>query len=97
MPNDQAYYAPQSVIDKVTAELVNEFAQRGHRLIPITQEDIDSALTRIDALLLSAAHHAHDVATRLQQEATMGTGYLNSVQLPGQLLDALTAIRQSDK
>lgn len=44
------YASPQAVIDEVEAQVCRDFVQRGNRLMPLKQADVDSAVTKAVAM-----------------------------------------------
>lgn len=88
---------PAAVIEHVAKELVAEFEQRGHRLIPLSQADVAAVVARADALLQAIAHCEHDRGTRLTQKVARDKAYINHVGLAGDLIDAINSRRSSTK
>ena len=84
----------ETVIEAVRSEIIEEFRRKGERLLPINQGDIDGAVARVDVRLKTASHQARQHASQFLAKAKDTKAFLSQAQLPGLLLDALTANRK---
>lgn len=89
------YASPQAVIDEVEAQVCRDFVQRGNRLMPLKQADVDSAVTKAVAQFEAIAHCEKDRSQRLQAKVSKDNAYFDHVQVSKDLLDAINARRSS--
>jgi hypothetical protein len=84
---------PLAVTDEVERQIASDFSQRGLRLLPLTQADIDSARGRADAQLRAVAARELGNGARLNKVAQSTNRYVNRMQLSKALIDALNRRR----
>lgn len=84
---------PLAAADEVERHIASDFCQRGLRLLPLTQADIDSARDRADAELSAVALRELGHGARLSKVAQSTNRYVNRMQLSKALIDALNRRR----
>lgn len=87
----------QSTVDEVERLIAQDFAQRGHRLQPLNQADIDAAINRAEDHLRLVAQQARERSEHANHLAARTAGFINEVVLSGALLNALNRRRQSTR
>lgn len=85
----------QELISEVSKQVVRSFVQRGERLMPLSQEDVEEAKVKAKALLLALAGQERELEQRLKGKVLKDRAYLDNVSLSGALLEALNKNRSS--
>lgn len=84
---------PLAISDEVERQIASDFRQRGMRLLPLTQEDLDAARNRADAQFREAAQRETANGLNLGKSAQRAYRFINQMQLSKALIDALNRRR----
>jgi hypothetical protein len=88
-----SYDSHKALADEVEREIANDFNQRGLRLLPLTQADVEAALAKAEAQLQSTSRQELNRGARLSKSAARVGNFINDVQLSSGLIDALNRRR----